>query len=180
MKVNALPRLGESWSWSMVASPVRLCQKNIVLARRDITHWLLVEGQGFKELEAADGELRLGEENEMTHGTGPWFLEFISTTIRKRRKSLDQTSPQHDTTAWADLDCAACYHRRWLPAPQEFRNRYQCLMSSCQRQHKGFRNIPPNDQRGEQGAQTKARQCVPTWRSSAYRCAGRREQVTLG
>lgn len=60
VKVNAFPRLRDGWPWSMVASPVRLCQRNIVFARRDIMDWVLVEGEGFKELEAADGELRFG------------------------------------------------------------------------------------------------------------------------
>lgn len=31
---------------------------------------VLVEGEGFKEFETADGELRFGEENRMTDGTG--------------------------------------------------------------------------------------------------------------
>lgn len=137
----------------MVATPVRLCQ-SIVLATRDITDWMLVKREDFKESEAADGELRFQERNRMTDGTGRQFWEFMSRTTRKRKKSLGQTCPRHNTTAWVDLD-AACCHRRWLPAPRELRNRYQCLMSSCQRQHRGFRNIPPNDQRGEQGAQTK-------------------------
>lgn len=39
----------------------------------------------------------------MTDGTGREFWEFISRTTRKRRKSLNQRFPQHNTTSWTVL-----------------------------------------------------------------------------